>query len=367
MPKTKRDIILDHIQYTSKLYASNLRDGTTNHKKIKDYLIPQQDQFIVNNILDQKILNMKQSNYTPQKVYNRQEKKLQKDLQYFDQLINKKLHNDDDQKMKKNNHHKLHNDDDDDQKNNDQQKHKNIYKTFEPIKHAKVAQIIKPKEIEKHHAILLLQRILRGRKVQNEMYKGKQMNQALIKKLRLIEQGLSHQKKDLNQQDLMKTNEENINVFQGSIISEALDFIAKEAIRNEQEKMLHLAEVAKQTNVLEKLKKLVEDKLNIYLEKNKKICLLNDEYESTATSYLNELIPEAINTLANNKANAYYQEANEYKNNDQEIVDDIIHNFLFKEVKRRNDLEQDNQTNHQNIFIQHKVVHNIVENISQKI
>lgn len=63
----------------------------------------------------------------------------------------------------------------------------NVYKKFEPVQRAPTPTVQIPDEEEASRAVLLLQRLLRGRMVQNAMYEGKQHHRALIAELRVAE------------------------------------------------------------------------------------------------------------------------------------------------------------------------------------
>jgi hypothetical protein len=63
----------------------------------------------------------------------------------------------------------------------------NVYKKFEPVQRAPTPTVAMPEAEESARAILLLQRLLRGRMVQNAMYEGKQHHRALIQELRVTE------------------------------------------------------------------------------------------------------------------------------------------------------------------------------------
>lgn len=88
-----------------------------------------------------------------------------------------------------------------------------------------------PEDEERERAILLLQRLVRGRAVQNTMFAGKQHTKQLIKELRLAEDPVPEAAVD---EDEPSRNAHD--ALQGEVVSNALDFISKEIVRVAEER-----------------------------------------------------------------------------------------------------------------------------------
>ena len=105
-------------------------------------------------------------------------------------------------------------------------------------------------EDKAQRAILLLQRLLRGRAEQNRMFEGKEKRLDLITELRLTEEW--REQSDLpEERDLIHNYQERVidgvtEAFQSAIISKTMDNLSKELVRLKQERriaaMVELAE-----------------------------------------------------------------------------------------------------------------------------
>jgi hypothetical protein len=112
----------------------------------------------------------------------------------------------------------------------------------------KNAQVKPPEKVDDKIAVLeeimLIQRLLRGRKEQNKMYEGKIKRAELIKELRSVEYwksaGATEKEKDMYDAYLDKLTNGLIDAFQGQQISQTLDYLSKEMIRIRQEQKIAL-------------------------------------------------------------------------------------------------------------------------------
>ena len=87
-------------------------------------------------------------------------------------------------------------------------------------------------------AILLIQRLLRGRSRQNEMYEGKEKRLALIEEL-LIVANVKPLTEEEKEERLLEAHEERLKDailenIQGSVIARTTDMLAKELVRFKQ-------------------------------------------------------------------------------------------------------------------------------------
>merc|ERR1712070_687116 len=111
-----------------------------------------------------------------------------------------------------------------------------------------------PEEEEQEAAVLLLQRIIRGRAFQNQMFEGKEKRLDLINELRAAERfaetATTVEEKRYIDQLREKAFEGVLESIQGSVISSTLDQLSKELLRFQQERriaaMVKLAEKDRQ-------------------------------------------------------------------------------------------------------------------------
>jgi len=90
----------------------------------------------------------------------------------------------------------------------------------------------------KENAIILLQRLLRGRAFQNSMYEGKEKRLALIEEL-LIVANVEALSEEAVEERLLQAHEERlkdaiVESIQGEVIARAADMLSKELIRFKQ-------------------------------------------------------------------------------------------------------------------------------------
>merc|ERR1719210_3029827 len=96
-----------------------------------------------------------------------------------------------------------------------------------------------PEEEEQEAAVLLLQRIIRGRAYQNQMFEGKEKRLDLINELRAAERfaetATTVEEKRYIDQLRNKAFEGVLDSIQGTVISQTLDQLSKELLRFQQE------------------------------------------------------------------------------------------------------------------------------------
>lgn len=109
---------------------------------------------------------------------------------------------------------------------------------------------LSPEEDKRRLAVILLQRLIRGRAMQNMMFEGKEKRLDLITELRATDQ-YRQASDNLDEQKLIETYQERVvdgvsEAVQSSIISQTMDNLSKELVRLKQERhiaaMVRLAE-----------------------------------------------------------------------------------------------------------------------------
>lgn len=185
--------------------------------------------------------------------------------------------------------------------NKPKSKFSNIYKQFEPITRAPTPGVTAPADEEARCAILMLQRLLRGRAVQNMMYEGKQKAIHLIRELRVAEEPAV---------PLQPPSEEElqaaaVDTVQGEVMSKALDFIAKEVVRTQEEmKIAEMVRLARRTRRLREAeeagRRQAEDILRAKQEEYFSATM--DTHQQTASRFLDFVLENSVEQVAHESA-----------------------------------------------------------------
>lgn len=248
----------------------------------------------------------------------------------------------------------------------------NPYKSFEPTVYAETQTVKEPPNEEQNRAILLLQRLLRGRAVQNRMYQGKEHALHLIRELRLAENPVPEAQEDPN--DALEAA---FDTLRGDVMSNALDFISKEIIRrSEEEKIKVLVEGANRIRRVREAEESGRRQAHDLLRKKREqqYRLFNEESSRAVDQYLDEILDASVEAVAHNNAS---HEADvkdrcletlvanlEKHNNSADVVTaDMVTNWLFPEVERRHQAEQEQIAKRAYLQTAHRTVLDIVSTV----
>ena len=157
-----------------------------------------------------------------------------------------------------------------------------IEKNKEKLNKVDKGKVIEKKadEVNYIEEIMLIQRLLKGRKEQNLMYQGKLKRAELIKELRDADYYKSisnNNEEEINKNDnyLDKLTNGLIDAIQGHTVSQNLDYLSKEMKRANQEKLINTivnkAEDERRKREAEEMGKRQAE--NLTRSKNKKISL----------------------------------------------------------------------------------------------
>ena len=201
--------------------------------------------------------------------------------------------------------------------------------------------------------ILLFQRLLRGRKEQSLMHRGKYDRAELIKELRAAD--LWRQAGEGNDEDnklidnyIEKLTNGVIDAIQGQTISQSLDFLSKQMIRIKEEQKINaivmLAENERRKREAEEMGRRQAESLL----RNRQDMMYKELLEvnqATMDSYLNSLFANTVNNVSKKqvmreleiKANKLNKIVDEIENNlvkDDVKVRDLVSNFIIPEIER---------------------------------
>ncbi|ETE67009.1 AMY-1-associating protein expressed in testis 1, partial [Ophiophagus hannah] len=238
---------------------------------------------------------------------------------------------------------------------------------------AQVYQIDEEREL----AIIIVQKLIRGRAIQNMMFEGKEKRLELICELRtthaLQEDGqlLKKAEKQVTlalqrQRDLhehkMSVMEKHLARVEGRVLANMLDFLSKELIRLQDERRIHafamLAERQRQMREAEEsgrrqVVKVHQKTVDSYLED----VILNS-MESTAEEQSREEIQRMAVEINNI---AYEMETRQSNLQSEEIVAELVYSFLIPEVRKMTIKEKVRQAQRKHIHAAHQIIHGNTE------
>lgn len=206
------------------------------------------------------------------------------------------------------------------------------------------------------NAVLLIQKLLRGRAVQNMMFESKERRLELIRELRHDEELMRAEDEAKAEDARLKAAAEleahqasTVDAIQGEVMSATLDFMAKELVRSRQiEKVNALATEAarhrRMREAAESGKRQAEEALRS--RQDLVFRQLQRVHNQTGDSYFDDLIAQVVDHNAAHKAatEVYLKkaailpgidEAEAAANPPAAIVRDLVSSFLLPEVERQ--------------------------------
>lgn len=192
-------------------------------------------------------------------------------------------------------------------------------------------------------ASILLQRLLRGRAIQNMMYEGKERRRDLIEELRSEE---GQEKPDTSAAQAAESIAKGLH---GEIVGSSLDDMAKELVRFKEER--RIAELVGEAERERHAREAVEsarraEDLTARREQDEVFRQMNAVHQNSAGSYIDEIVSDVVakEAAAGARAEAKLQEQRlegivarleERQSSAAAITSDIVDQFLFPEVERQ--------------------------------
>lgn len=215
-----------------------------------------------------------------------------------------------------------------------------------------VKEEVLPEEEEQEAAVLLLQRIIRGRAYQNQMFEGKGKRLDLINELRAAERfaetSTTVEEKRYIDQLRDKAFEGVLESIQGSVISQTLDQLSKELLRFQQERriaaMVKLAERDRQLRqAQESGRRQAEERLRE--REDEMFRKIMGVHQGTVDSYLEDVLTNTVEQAAQSraltearlKAAKINQVVDALEASEQEpevVVRELVHSFNLPHVQR---------------------------------
>ncbi|XP_027724336.1 cilia- and flagella-associated protein 91 isoform X1 [Vombatus ursinus] len=249
-------------------------------------------------------------------------------------------------------------------------------------------------EEEIEMAVVYLQKLLRGRVIQNMMFEGKEKRLELINELRtthwLQEDGrlvkkmekqvtLALQRQRNLHEEKMAMIENHLGGLEGRVLTEMFDFLSKELIRLQEERRIHafamLAERQRRIREAEESgRRQVEQRRQ--REEDQIFKEVIKIHQSTVTSYLEDIILNTEESTAEDQAREEIQKmakeindlAYEIENRrthlqSEEIVAELVYSFLIPEVQKTFVKEKVRNLQRKHILAAHQIIHQSTEKV----
>uniref|UniRef100_A0A672TFX9 Cilia- and flagella-associated protein 91 n=1 Tax=Sinocyclocheilus grahami TaxID=75366 RepID=A0A672TFX9_SINGR len=218
---------------------------------------------------------------------------------------------------------------------------------------------------ERELAVIFLQKVLRGRSAQNQMFEGKEKRLELIQELRTTHalQKEQQDKKEAEKQvtlalqrqrdiqsEKVSQIESYISGLSGGVIVDMLDFLSKELVRLQEERQIHaftlLAERDRRIREAEESgRRQIEERRR--REEDEIFKQVVRMHQDTVDMYLEDVILGSINQTADAQAReeihrkaeelnniTYAMEETRNSQQSEEIVAELVYRFLIPEVQK---------------------------------
>ncbi|XP_051006509.1 cilia- and flagella-associated protein 91 [Acomys russatus] len=247
-------------------------------------------------------------------------------------------------------------------------------------------------EGQKEMAVIYLQKLLRGRAVQNMMFEGKEKRLELILELRtshalqedhkLVKKAEKQVTLALQRQRNLHENkvtviENHLGDLEGRALADLFDFLSKELVRLQEERRIHafamLAERQRRMREAEESgRRQVEQRR---LKQEDQIFMeVIKVHQSTVTSYLEDIILNTEESTADEQAReeieriaeeindiAYEMENRRTHLQSEEIIAELVYSFLIPEVQKDFVKEKVRNAQRKHILAAHQIIHSHTE------
>ncbi|XP_019585223.2 cilia- and flagella-associated protein 91 [Rhinolophus sinicus] len=249
-------------------------------------------------------------------------------------------------------------------------------------------------EEDKEMAVICLQKLLRGRVVQNMMFEGKEKRLELIQELRtthalqeddrLVKKAekqvtLALQRQRHLYQHKVSVVENHLAGLEGRALADMFDFLSKELVRLQEERRIHafamLAERQRRMREAEESGRRQVEQRRLR-EEDQIFKEVVKVHQSTITSYLEDIILNTEENTAEEQARAeieemakkindiaYEMESRRTQLQSEEIVAELVYSFLIPEVQRDFVKEKVRNAQRKHILAAHQLVHRHTESM----
>ncbi|XP_031219715.1 cilia- and flagella-associated protein 91 [Mastomys coucha] len=246
-------------------------------------------------------------------------------------------------------------------------------------------------------AVIYLQKLLRGRVVQNMMFEGKEKRLELILELRtshalqeddkLVKKAekqvtLALQRQRTMHEEKLSVVENHLGDLEGRVLADMFDFLSKELVRLQEERRIHafamLAERQRRMREAEESGRRQVEQRRLKQEDQifKEVIKV---HQSTVTSYLEDIILNTEERTAEEQAReeiekiaeeindiAYEMEKRRTFLQSEEIVAELVYSFLIPEVQKDFVKEKVRNAQRKHIMAAHEIIHSNTELMLQE-
>jgi len=206
---------------------------------------------------------------------------------------------------------------------------------------------------KRRRAVILLQRLLRGRAMQNMMFEGKEKRLDLISELRATEEWKAASNLE-EERTLIENYQERVldgvsESIQAGVIASTMDNLSKELVRLKQERriagMVRLAEDVRRKREAEEsgrrqAEQILREREDVLYEE------LMNVHKGTVDSYLQNIFGKTIDKNSSMQAleeaklkaqtlNKFIDRVEAKKNKPEVIIKDLVSSFLIPDVERK--------------------------------
>ncbi|XP_053561762.1 cilia- and flagella-associated protein 91 [Bombina bombina] len=243
-------------------------------------------------------------------------------------------------------------------------------------------------------AVIFLQKLIRGRAIQNMMFEGKEKRLELIRELRtthaLQEEGqllkkaekqatLALQRQRELSEHKASVQDEHLAQLEGGVLSDMFDFLSKELVRLQEERRIHafamLAERQRRIREAEESgRRQVEERRR--REEDEIFRQVVNIHQRTVDSYLEDIILHSVEHTAEEQAReeiqqkakeindiAYEMENSRSRLQSEEIVAEMVYSFLIPEVQKTSVRERVKGSQRRHIQAAHRIIHGNTEEL----
>ncbi|XP_047581872.1 cilia- and flagella-associated protein 91 isoform X2 [Lutra lutra] len=246
-------------------------------------------------------------------------------------------------------------------------------------------------------AVIYLQKLLRGRAVQNMMFEGKEKRLELIQELRTshaLQEDDRLLKKAEKQVTLALQRQRNLHEhkvslvenhlagLEGRALADMFDFLSKELVRLQEERRIHafamLAERQRRMREAEESGRRQVEQRRLR-EEDQIFKEVIKVHQSTVTSYLEDIILNTEENTAEEQARAeiekmakeindiaYEMESRRTQLQSEEIVAELVYSFLIPEVQKDYVKEKVRNAQRKHILAAHQIIHSHTEDMVNK-
>ncbi|NWI89823.1 CFA91 protein, partial [Pitta sordida] len=265
-----------------------------------------------------------------------------------------------------------------------------------PKPHTLILEKPSIEEEETELAVICLQKLLRGRALQNMMFEGKEKRLDLIQELRtthaLQEDGqlllkaeeqmiLALQQQHESHMHKLSSMERDLATAEGRTLANILDFLSKELVRLQEERKVHalvmLAERQRRMREAEEGGRRQEEERRRQEEDEIFRQAREGDYwgcGQTIDTYLEDIILSSMERTAEEQAReevqrraveindiAYEMESRLTCLQSEEIVAELVYNFLIPEAEKSSMRERVRQSQRKHIYAAHQIIQGVTE------